>query len=139
MDPKEVLESSLDRLIEAAYHLRQMENSYHDADQFRWNLNSFLKCIKEIPMLMQMELQNSPEYAAVKDLIKVHRDDELTRYLYKQRDIVVHKEMLKPSSSGYFGITEGRGLKIGLGIPIDPLQDSDEAMMRAMQVLARTG
>jgi len=38
--------------------------------------------------------------------------------------------MLVPQSSGTVGITEGRGFKAGLTVPIDPLEDSDKALLR---------
>jgi hypothetical protein len=36
--------------------------------------------------------------------------------------------MLLPRSKGSIGLTEGRGLKLGIGLPINPLSDSDAAM-----------
>ena len=47
--------------------------------------------------------------------------------------------MLKPRSYGLIGITEGRGMKLGLGIPIDALADSDDAMKKYLAVVASKG
>ncbi|WP_434352937.1 hypothetical protein VH441_06990 [Psychrobacter sp. HD31] len=57
-------------------------------------------------------------------------EDPLIHFLYKQRNLVVHKSMLKPASKGSVGFTRGRGMKLGLNIPIDPLSDSEEGIKR---------
>ena len=45
--------------------------------------------------------------------------------------------MLKPASFGTIGITEGRGIKLGIGgISIDPLEDNDVAMLKYVQFTA---
>lgn len=45
--------------------------------------------------------------------------------------------MLKPASSGSVGFTRGRGMKLGLGLPIDPLSDSKEAIKRYIYTAAK--
>lgn len=127
----EQVSSSLDRLEEAAWFIRLMEDNYHYADRFRWSLNSFLRVLKEVQQVLTMELQHHKEAAA---WLKSHREelssDGLLSFLYKQRDIVVHKRMLKPASSGIVGFTRGKGIKLGLGVPIDPLEDSEVAILK---------
>jgi hypothetical protein len=54
--------------------------------------------------------------------------DPLIAFLNKKRDFLVHRGMLLPQSGGSIGITEGRGMKLGLGVTIDPLKDSDDLM-----------
>lgn len=108
-----------------------MENHYHHADQFRWHLNVFLKAIKEVPHVLQMAMQNEYGFPA---WFREQRDqlnaDPLIAALSKQRDLVVHRSMLVPRSSGTVGITEGRGFKAGLTAPINPLEDSEDALLR---------
>ena len=132
------LESSLDRLQEAAWFIRMMERHYHQADQFRWSLNSFLRTLKEVLQLVTMETQTdrkiSEWLSAKKEELNA---DPLISFLYKQRDIVVHKSMLKPASNGTVGFTRGRGIKLGLGIPIDPLQDSETAILQYIYSAAK--
>src|SRR5690625_1888961 len=64
-------------------------------------------------------------------------NDPLIGFLYKQRDVVVHKSMLKPASSGSVGFTRSRGMKHGLGLPIDPLSDSEEGIKKYIYHVAK--
>lgn len=133
------LESSLDRVQEAAWFIRMMEEHYHSADRFRWSLNSFLRALKEVVQLVTMEVQQNKELSvwlrAERTLLNEH---PLIEYLFKQRDTVVHKAMLKPASKATVGFTRGRGLKIGLGgFPIDPLDDSEVAILRYIYFAAK--
>jgi hypothetical protein len=121
--------SSIDRLREAEWYIQQMEQHYHHADQFRWCLSSFLRALKEIPQILRMELQGEPGFKEwFRSRYEAVRAVPLVAFFGKQRDTVVHKEMLVPASSGCIGTTEGRGIKIGIGVPIDPLEDSEQAM-----------
>lgn len=132
------LESSFDRVNESSWNIRLMEYSYHEADQFRWALNSFLRCIKEVIQIATMELQQEAEIASwLKNQRKELQNDQLIQYLFKQRDLVVHQSMLKPKSNGTVGFTKGRGIKLGIGLPIDPLQDSEVAILRYIDHAAR--
>lgn len=125
------LSSSFDRIDEAAWFIRLMEENYHKADKFRWSLNSFLRTLKEIMQLVTMEVQGDRRLTKlVADKKAELSKDPLIGFLYKQRDIVVHKSMLKPASRGSVGFTRGRGMKLGLGLPIDPLSDSEEGIKR---------
>jgi hypothetical protein len=134
----EKISSSLDRLEEAGWFIRLMEDNYHYADRFRWSLNSFLRTLKEVQQILTMELQQNKEAS---DWLKVRREelstDGLLSFLFKQRDIVVHKQMLKPASSGSVGFTKGRGMKLGLGMPIDPLEDSEVAILKYIWFAAK--
>jgi hypothetical protein len=132
------LESSLDRLEEAAWFIRMMEEHYHKADRFRWSLNSFLRTLKEVLQLVTMEVQQHREVTNWLSSEKKKLSEEpLIEFLFKQRDIVVHKSMLKPASKGTVGFTRGRGLKLGLGMPIDPLADSEDAILKYIHFAAK--
>ena len=114
-----------------------MEERYHSADPFRWHLNAFLKALKEVPQIVQMELQNLdgfPKwYTPIRDTLA---NDQLIAYLGKSRDNIVHKGMLIPNTRASLGVTEGRGMKLGLSFPLDPLEDSDAAMKRYLAIAA---
>ncbi|ARN76322.1 hypothetical protein BST96_06380 [Oceanicoccus sagamiensis] len=115
-----------------------MEYGYHEADRFRWALNSFLRCIKEVIQMATMEMQHAPELNSwLKQQKEELHKDELVGYLFKQRDLIVHRSMLKPASEGMVGLTKGRGLKLGIGMPIDPLEDSEQAILRYIDHAAR--
>lgn len=125
------LSSTFDRISEAEWFIRLMEENYHSADKFRWSLNSFIRTLKEIMQLLTMEVQQD------KDLVKMVSskkealfNDPLIKFLYKQRDLIVHKSMLMPASKGTVGFTRGRGLKLGITLPINPLDDSEVAIQK---------
>jgi hypothetical protein len=52
---------------------------------------------------------------------------------------VVHREMLVPKSRADIGVTEGRGMKLGMSFPVDPLADSDTGMERYLWSVKRAG
>lgn len=134
------LVSSFDRFSEAHFWIHQLEMSYHFADPFRYHLNAFLKAIKEVPSLLSMELQNQEGFPDwFKDERRKLRENKLLSFLSEQRDFVVHRGMLVPKSHGGIGITEGRGVKMGFSLPINPLMDSDDAMDRYIFVISTDG
>ncbi len=113
-----------------------MEEYYHVANPFRWHLNAFLKALKEIPELLQAAMQDQEGFKAwFREQRNQLNSDPLIAALSKKRNLVVHRSMLVPQSKGTVGITEGRGLKAGLTMPIDPLEDSEEALIRCAVLL----
>jgi hypothetical protein len=140
-DPTEAalnkIHASFDRFQEAHWWIHAMELHYHEADLFRWHLSAFLKAIKESPLLLRQELQNHPGFPTwFRAQKKKLQADPLLRFLSEQRDYVVHRGMLKPGSRGTIGITEGRGIKLGISMPINPLEDSELAMTRYLYAAA---
>jgi hypothetical protein len=136
----EKLGSTLDRFQEAHLWLHTMEDWYHSADKFRWSLNVFLKAINEVPKLASNELQNEAGFPKwFRDHKQALKADPLIQFLSKSRDIVVHQKMLVPKSKAIIGITEGRGIKLGLGFPINPLEDSDWGMRRYLLATRERG
>ena len=127
----EQISAALDRFQEAHFWLHMVEQYYHAADPFRWHLNAFLRAMKEVPQLLQMELQGHPGFKtwfATKR--RALSDDPLQRVLSQHRDFVVHRGMLVPRSSAMVGVTEGRGMKFGMKFPVHALEDSDHGMRR---------
>lgn len=140
VDTYDKIESALDRFQEAHYWIHMLEDNYHHANQFRWYLNSFIKSLKEIPQIIQIELQNETNF---RKWYRLKRDqlnnDALLKALSKHRDLIVHKGMLIPNSHAQIGITEGRGMKMGITFTVHPLEDSDYAMERYLQYAAENG
>lgn len=134
------IESALDRFREAHFWIHMLEQYYHHADPFRWHFNAFIKSIKEVPQLLLMGLQNRKGFAR---WYRAKREnlssDPLMSYLAGQRDFIVHRGMLVPSSHGAIGITEGRGFKHGLTFPVHPLEDNDNAMHRYLHQVLEHG
>lgn len=134
------IEASFDRFREAHFWIHGLESHYHYSEQFRWHLNAFLKALKEVPQLLHMELQNEPGFPVwFREQRGLLEQDGITAHLSKQRDIVVHRQMLLPQSECTVGITELRGIKLGIGFPASPLEDSDHAMHRYLAVAAERG
>jgi len=131
---------ALDRFQEAHFWIHMLEQYYHMADPFRWHLNVFLKAIKEVPQLIKMTLQNEEGFKA---WYATHANNlasnPLLSMLAKQRDYIVHRGTLQLNSRGTLGITEGRGIKLGLAIPVHPFEDSDVAMERYLHVVKKNG
>jgi hypothetical protein len=132
------LTSALDRFQEAHFWLHMMEQHYHSADLFRWHLNVFLKALKEVPDMISMALQNERNFPAwFRTQRKTLLDDPLMQAFSKGRDQIVHREMLVPRSRAEVGITELRGMKLGMTFPVHPLEDSDAGMERYLQSVKR--
>jgi hypothetical protein len=111
--PHSNIEAALDRWQECHWHIHQMELNYHLPDPFRYSLNSFIRAVKEIPQILQMELQNASRYRSqFKPLIDSLHSNELFSTLHKTRDFIVHRGMLEVLSKGSVGTTEGRGIKV---------------------------
>ena len=132
--------ASFDRFQEAHFWIHGIEQYYHFSSHFRWHLSAYLKALKEIPQLLQMELQEQPGFKTwFRDKMHDLRNDPLIAYMAKQRDIVVHQGMLLPDSTCSVGITELRGMKLGMGFQVDPNNDSDHAMHRYLYTAAERG
>lgn len=125
----EKLSAAIDRFQEAHLWLHMMEEHYHSADMFRWYLNVFLKALYEVPIHTSNGLQNEPGFPKwFRERRETLGEDPLIAALSKTRDKIVHHKMLIPKSRATVGVTEGRGIKLGMGFPINPLADSDRGM-----------
>mgnify|MGYP000039942462 FL=1 len=134
-----IISSSLDRLEEAAWFIQMMEENYHKANKFRWSLNSFIRALKEVEQLLVMELQQQKEISAwFKSEKEALSQKPFIAKLFEHRNYIVHKSMLTPQSKGTVGFTRGRGLKLGLSVPINPLADSQDAIIRYIRHAAET-
>jgi hypothetical protein len=108
-----------------------MEGHYHLPDPFRYSLNSFIRAAKEVPQILQMELQNAVSYRSqFKPFIDSFRSNELLSALHKTRDFIVHRGMLEVLSKGYVGTTEGRGIKVSLTFAVAPHETTHDAYER---------
>ncbi len=89
---------------------------------------------------MKRELQNESAWKDwYKPLSAALKADPLVHFVGGKRNFVVHQDMLKPSSKGSIGITELRGMKLGLGVSISPFEDSDEALHRYLKSTVEHG
>lgn len=129
--PYSKIESALDRWSECHWYIHQMEANYHTPDLFRYSFNSFVRAIKEIPQILQMELQNNSGYKATfKPLISSLNENSLFLLLHNTRNFIVHRGMLEVLSTGIVGTTEGRGIKIASGFHVAPYETTLEAYER---------
>lgn len=126
------LASALDRWQESHWHLHQVENNYHGADAFRYSMNSFIRTLREIPIIVCMELQNKSGFPEWHRPLKMalERDDQLIHQIIKHRDFIVHRAMLVPGSECHIATIRGRTVKMALPFKVDPFEDSREALER---------
>lgn len=131
------LASTMDRHNEAHWLLHHLNAYYHQADAFRYSLNSFIRVMKEVPQLITMELQGQPGFST---WFAPHRAalfaDPLFAKLAKQRDFIVHRGMLVPRSWAHVGVVNGpdKFFKLAIPFPASPLDDSDEIMRTVVAV-----
>jgi len=117
--------------MESHWYIHQMEANYHVPDLFRYCVNSFIRCVKEIPQILVMELQNHVNYKTLlRPTIYSTNKDDLLALLHKKRDFIVHRGMLELFSDGMVGTTEGRGVKIGIPFRVYPNESSADAYER---------
>lgn len=131
------IEPTLDRFQEAHYWIHMLEAHYHNATLFRWHLNTFLRTLKEIRQILQMDLQRNKLlvewFRAEKE--KLNKND-LLNYFGKTRDIIVHQSRLVPTSSAHVGLSDAsKKIRIGFPFPIHPLEDSDDALKRFVEFI----
>jgi hypothetical protein len=125
---------------------RNTQRSRQDriADPFRWHLNAFLRALKEVPQITSMALQNAPGFA---EWFRPQRAslsaDPLVLHLADQRDLVVHRGMLKPRSIATLGITDGRVMRLthtnweGVGVDPDIKVPAADALATALKRRSR--
>lgn len=140
MSARHHLHATQDRLHEAHWFLHQMDLNYHQANPFRYSLNAFLRALKEVPQIIKMELQNVPGFSV---WFEPHANqlsrDPLLSLLRKKRDFVVHQGMFLPVSRVTVGLSKWGKFKLGLGLDLDPLEDSDTAMICYLHTVAEGG
>jgi hypothetical protein len=108
-----------------------MEMHYHDPEPFRYSLNSFIRAAKEVPGILQADLQNHAQVRVqVATGFETLNQNPLFVALKKRRDFLVHRGMLEPQSNGSVGTTEGHQIKIAIPFPVFPHERSDEAYER---------
>lgn len=129
--PHQAIEASLDRWQECHWHIHQMERNYHEPDPFRYAFNSFVRAAKELPVILDHDLQRHPEVkAAVGEQLRGLRSSQLFQVLGKRRDVIVHQGMLDLHSRGSIGTTEGRRVKFSFPFAVAPYETSDQAYAR---------
>ncbi len=126
------LTAALDRQHEAHWHLHQLDAHYHQADPFRYSLNSFLRVLKEVPQIVRMQLQGVTGFKAwFEQESGALTSDPIFLKFSKHRDFIVHQGMLVPRSFVHVGTTrDGRTFKIGIPFSASVLEDSEEIMAR---------
>lgn len=133
--PYTLIEPALDRWAECHWHLHQMEDAYHQPVAFRYSTNGFIRAFKEVPQLLVMTTQKSPELRKrITPALEALRSSDLHRILTKRRDFLVHQGMLQLESHGSAGTTEGRKVKISFPFRVNPWESSDEAYVRYKEV-----
>ena len=117
------------------WQLHQMEGNYHEPEEFRYALNSFIRAAKEVQGILMSDLQR---HRAVREAIQPQleklRRNELFSTLKKRRDFLVHHGMLELQSRGSVGTTEGARIKLTFPFPVSPHETSDAAYARYKEI-----
>jgi len=112
-----------------------MEANYHDPDAFRYALNSFIRAVKEVPIILRHDLQR---HGAARKAIDTQLDklmrNALFQVLQKKRDFIVHHGVLALQSKGAVYTMEGATVKLTFPFPVAPWEPSDDAYERYKEV-----
>lgn len=129
------IDSALDRWQESHWHLHQVERYYHEANAFRYSMNSFIRSPREVPDLIGMGLQGISGFTKwhrpIKDALE--QDDALFSIIIKHRNFIVHQSILVPGSSAHVAAIRGLTVKMALPFKVDPFEDSDSVMDRFLE------
>lgn len=129
------IEAALDRWEESHWHLHQVEKHYHQADAFRYSMNSFIRSIREVPDLIGIALQSISGFTKwhrpVKDALE--QDDPLFSILIKHRNFIVHRSILVPGSSAHVAAIRCLTVKMALPFAVNPFEDSDDVIKRFLE------
>lgn len=101
-----------DKLEEAYYFLLEMANSYHRADDFRFNLTVFIQSLRGVTFMLQ---NYKSKFIGFDDWYKVKQEEMKNNPCLKKfcdaRTVVVHKRSLQAKSKIEVGVFRGRNIK----------------------------
>ncbi|NTW53392.1 MAG: hypothetical protein HGB15_01215 [Chlorobaculum sp.] len=136
--PFSIINFACDRLFEARWHLDNAKQEYHKPDGFRYSINAFIRCTKEIPGMISKEMQNKSNYQSeIKPILDELNKNPLFQILKKKRDFIVHQGKLEMQSTGRIGTTELRVDKISIPFPVHPNEPSSQAYKRFLDTCKR--
>ena len=136
--PFSIINFACDRLFEARWHLKNAKQLFHEPDGFRYSINAFIRCTKEIPGMISKEMQNKNNYQSeIKPIIEELNKNPLFQMLKQKRDFIVHHGKLEIKSTGRIGITELRIDKISMPFPVHPNEPSSHAYKRFLDTCKR--
>ena len=107
---------SHDKLAEAHHFLHRMLETFHQPDEFRWNLSAFLQASRSVTLLLQAELGGREGfddwYAPIRARLA---GDPLLNAMVEGRNTVVHKGRLRRRSKVELGLTKDGDFAWGWG------------------------
>lgn len=110
-----------DRYQETHYFLSRIMGTYHQPDEFRWNLNAFLQALRNVTFIIQKVLSNEGGFTDwYEPQQEQMRSDELLRKFVEGRNVVVKQGNLAMESRAEIGIFRFREAKLGLSMPVSP-------------------
>lgn len=115
-----------DKFEEAHYFLHKMLENYHNANEFRFNLNAFIQALRNITFALQSEKHNLPDFDKWYELKQIEmKQSELLKNFVEGRNIVVKRGNLEVTSEAVVGMFRYRKSKLGMVIPVDPFSSSE--------------
>lgn len=118
-----------DKFEEAHYFLHMMINNYHDADAFRFNMNAFIQALRNITFALQSEKRNIPDFDMwYEEKQTWMKGSVLLKNFVEGRNIVVKRGNLAIKSEAHIGLFRYRKHKLGMIIPVNPFQSSEQLL-----------
>jgi hypothetical protein len=130
------INKAYDKFYELHYWLHEIENNYHNADQFRWLHNVFINTFQIMINQVRHALQDTfykEKYAKIEEK---HRSKEnLFKRTNTQRNAIVHEEDLELNSSAFLClISNKKGCdKLSLLISNSNSKDSDLLIIQTLK------
>lgn len=87
-----------DRLREVHHWWHEMARTYHEPDEFRYDLGAFIQAARNVTFMLQKEQAVFSDFAWYGEWINKAKDDALLRWLVDARTDFVHRQALGPKS-----------------------------------------
>jgi CYTH domain-containing protein len=133
------LPASSDKLHEAMYFYARMQETYHEPEWFRYNLNAFIQSQRSVEDVIEREMKRlriaswKPWFEGAKKRLK---HNQLLGKFHGLRNFVVHEGMLQAKSRAIVGMFRYRKQKLGFVFEVDPFTDSRLLLQHAVETMS---
>lgn len=129
--------SSHDKIFEAHHFIHQLIQTYHDPNEFRFNLSAFFQSARSTTFMIQSELTNRAGFEEwwEKQRTRMAGDADL-KLLNEFRVTTFHKSSLVPGSQIFAGHFKYGRPKSGLVMAISPFTPTLPAFLHSRKIMA---
>jgi len=129
--------SSHDKIFEAHHFIHQFILSYHDPNEFRFNLSAFFQSARSTTLMIQSELAHRPGFEAWWETQRaLMASDADLKLLNDFRVTAFHKSSLVPGSRIFAGHFKYARPKSGLVMDISPFTPTLPAFLHSRKIMA---